>query len=327
MATFTSLPSELIDKIAKLATRANLILLLNVKNRRIYYICRPYLYRHVKISTFSALVAFCDLVVANPDLGARTKSFQHIGILPSEARATCATAIQSLRSLRYLKLARSVSILGLFPPGATVFPLLRTLTSYFSEEIPAFLRAHPHIHELVVSSCPSASIPPIQLTSLELFSGAAALAGAVIPGSQVRRPTIYWGGNADEHQCLAVLSGVEALNNVVNSWHCLRPSEIATHLGPRLINLRFKNIESKGVTDGLQEFFVGLTDALPRFERLKTLTVMQPSCRKFRCAQSYQSEWSLVEFWAILCPTLEEVELMSRMRCKKESGHWSVVGV
>ncbi|KAJ7134045.1 hypothetical protein C8R43DRAFT_956352 [Mycena crocata] len=326
------LPSEIIDEIVQHAPPRELLALCRA-DRRMYAIAITYVYRIVDIATPTALVEFCDALCAREVLvklvTVLTISFANTADSQSrrnilndrQRRATCATTIAKLHNLTELEITRAPYLLPLLPPDS--FPHLRHFHATFTPHISHFLRGHPLLEALHIGypqkhSQSRVQIPPLHLTQLRAFSGPEVLARAVLPGSRVTHPIIYWDPEpwrrAPAEKCIARLalvgSPVAALHSVMSGWDAPDPRAIAAAL-PDLVALEFQNL---GPPDRRVEFLDNLIAALPRFTRLRRLALYDEVQYPPWAESILDWEWEELDLWQTLCPSLEDCTLFSGIR-------------
>ncbi|KAJ7462474.1 hypothetical protein FB451DRAFT_1495658 [Mycena latifolia] len=347
-ANFATLPAELVDEIAQQASPAALYTLCRV-DQRLHSICLPYFYRVVVLDKTGSLAQFSETLLSRPGLSDWVKILIidcHDDIFPrlhaplgrpySDAndgrRVAYATAIGSLKNLTDLVITRPLSLLSLLPSAC--FPSLQALTAKFSVHLPYFLDSHRSIENLWISRMTklahfNAYIPRIHLPALREFTGPELVAAAVVPGSRVTAPTVFW----DPINCVAdtpaklvarlALSAapITELTNSLDGWDKLSP-QIFCSL-PDIAVLRFTNREPKSSDVQqcrfelpLQKGFVEeLNTALPGFHNLTTLVVDDPARHMKLRKPSFDWEWRHLNRWSRRCPTLRDCTLFTRI-------HW-----
>ncbi|KAJ7501108.1 hypothetical protein B0H11DRAFT_2375200 [Mycena galericulata] len=334
-------PTELLDEIAQRTPRRDLPALCGAGDRRVHAVCLPYLYKSVHIYSDAALERFCDTVRGNPDVSVLVKTLRirilwatRAPILSKDRRVACATALGGLHALETLELElladRNIHLLPHLP--RTAFPRLRTLIATLSHDLGPFLRAHPSIERLSVGGPRRAShyrlqIPPVRLPLLRVFEGPEVLARAVIPGSRVVAPTVWWDPKlirrTPHPNCLAFLArpqtgSVAELCSVMNGWGSPKPTFVAANI-PRVNCLRFRNLRRDSSQEQRERFLADLLAALPSLRRLSRLVLEEPCRRPADVARTFDGEWKLLWKWSDACPSLEDCTMLSGVRWQRSS--------
>ncbi|KAJ7433608.1 hypothetical protein B0H11DRAFT_2121205 [Mycena galericulata] len=254
------LPLEMVHEIAERSTRSSLLALSRVGNHQIHTICVPYLFKTVEISDPCALLAFCSALSSDAQLAKLVKSLtikfectSTAGAVEREKlnyyirrEARCATVISGLHQLVNLDIVHPITLFPQLKSG--FFPHLRTLVTSFSNSLEPFLQKHRFIDSLHVIPSPTGSSTQLSsmcLPTLRNFSGPANVARAIVPGSCVANPTVYWPRSmmATEKAITFMRSlahshvPIQTLKNVIVDWKC-DPFVIAAAL-PTITRLSF----------------------------------------------------------------------------------------
>ncbi|KAJ6580393.1 hypothetical protein DFH09DRAFT_1440766 [Mycena vulgaris] len=345
---FTHFPSEIVDAIVQHIQPMELLGLCHVGDRRVHNICVPYIYRDVELSTSRAVAQFCetlrssgvlsDLVEAlkincDDDAFARAPIPHRIG-WPLQVfddnnamAAGYATAIGGLHNLGRLKITRPESLLAMLPH--TALPSLRSLDTSFSEHLESFLRNHPHLESLWIDPLDRLTqrplkISPIHLPALREFAGPELVASAVLPGSYVTNPTIFWDSASTRQtsaakciaRCALSQAPVTELYNVMNGWDAPNALSIAASL-PALTALQFQNLHPSASPTQREAFLTSLSIALSAFPDLHMLILDEPGQRAPHTHAVFNWEWDLLQLWHGICPLLQDCTFLSGVRWQR----------
>ncbi|KAJ7115088.1 hypothetical protein C8R43DRAFT_1156271 [Mycena crocata] len=334
------LPEELIDDIVKRTPPSELLEFCRA-DRRMYRISIHHLYDTVNLKRPDALITFCEALVQRPmlselvvalniDFREYTRTAQNPArtnpLNNRRVRQQCATALSTLRNLTELSTLHATHLLPLLPP----FRVLESFRASFSHDIGAFLRAHPllvavHIGTLGRATHARVQIPPVHLPLLNTFLGPEVVARAVLPGSFVADPVIFWDAPAQRRMpapaCLARVirarTPIIELSSILQGW-CSQPDPRDLWVVDSTLEvLKLRSTVHSAEVDQVA-FLDALTQAVAGFERLTTLMLIEPPHpRRPLGDATFDNEWELLQLWHGLCPTLAACQMLSGIRWER----------
>ncbi|KAJ7615828.1 hypothetical protein FB45DRAFT_1008101 [Roridomyces roridus] len=320
--SFDTLPVELIDNIAQSLQGDDLVMLARTQ-RVIHGICTPWIYRRVILLDCVCAVLCLRTLASNVQCAHSVRALAirfDPDLMLDAFRRLIRAALRNLQSLVTLDLRLYPEIFSLV--SDIHFPRLDLCSLPFCSDIIAFLNLHPDITGLSFdpvlhsSVLGLASLPPIPLASLQMFSGPELVGMSTIPQSPVTRIGIFWnaGGFRQFFDAISPRTAeIVEFQNILAIWELALPPLIAENL-PNLTSLSLRNVSPAESSSDYDDFIECVGQALPSLAYLETLSIAQGVGRLAFNPTHLDREFDIIILWGAAAPQLKYCILPSDTR-------------
>ncbi|KAJ7100900.1 hypothetical protein B0H15DRAFT_995571 [Mycena belliarum] len=310
------LPLELLDCVAENADLGSSLSLCQT-DRRTHGVCLRWIYRHLLLEDPVRAIGCLKTVISNAEAAHAVR----ILVIRVEKLSLLAAFYRLLTTA--LRLATNLELLDiytrpeLFAAARGIhFSRLRRVSIPFCADIIPFLQLHQNLVELSVDPVPNASVAtwraslhPILLPHLEVFSGPEIVAQSVLRGSRTTHIIVFW--NPQLHQgftdfFLAIDNcpkKFQNVHNILTFWDPLLLGAIARYT-PRLMSLGVRNVSSFHEPTEMDEFISGVDAMLRTLPELCSLSIVANAVPASSTTADLDREFEIVRRWGDVVPKL-----------------------